>query len=185
MNTLNLLMLFTLIGAPNEFAALPPLQESLWIDNYKEAHRLYLHYNKEKPVVMVFHATWCAPCKQLAIQFNKINKQQLHDKYICARLDIEDSANKSLIKYIDGIFPKLWPNGVRVPTVVVLGADRQATHVGYMDAKKIIKFLDDMEQEWYNRNHVVPEEVEEAEPVIYYNYPSYTRSYSGCPTCVR
>ena len=185
MNTLNLIVLFTLMVTPDEFAVLPPLQESLWIDNYKEAHRLYIHHNKEKPMVMVFHATWCAPCKQLAKQFDKINKPQLHDRYICVRLDIDDAANKSLIKYIDGVFPKLWPSGVRVPTVVVLGADRQATHVGYMDVNGIVKFLGDMEREWYNRNNVVPEVEEDTTPVTYYNYPSYTRSYSGCSTCAR
>ena len=43
-----------------------------------------------KPVIAVFSATWCGPCKQLMSLITQL-EPELHNKYTFVKIDVEES----------------------------------------------------------------------------------------------
>lgn len=166
MNTL----LFSLI------CILPNLQASSWVESYTEAYRLYHHYNAERPLFIVFSAEWCGPCRSLKRELKQFDNSDLFNKYICVMADIDDNKNKVLIDYARKNVPE-WSKGPRVPMMMVIGAGRFGSKLGFTRAADIAVWLRSLEPK-------VKEKAVSQRVPVYRVTPVYRPVYStNCVTC--
>ncbi len=61
-----------------------------------------IKYQQDKPCIIDFYATWCAPCKQLAPIYEKL-AQEYMGKIVFYRIDVDVLPNLSLTLGIEGM----------------------------------------------------------------------------------
>jgi thiol:disulfide interchange protein len=70
-----------------------------------------------KPIVLIFSATWCPPCKILEQEVIPSPEVQRHqNEFIWLRLDVDQAPSKPLVRRFPGRY---------VPQIVVLSSDGQ------------------------------------------------------------
>ena len=85
----------------------------------------------DKPVLVDFGATWCAPCKALAPVVDKLADETI-GKYKVVTVDIDDAP---------GVAQKYGIRGV--PTLAVFRAgEKTASHVGVTSKENLLKMLE-------------------------------------------
>jgi len=97
--------------------------EPLHIDNFEQEV-----LNSKQPILVEFGAVWCAPCKRLEPEIEKLNKA-LGNRVRLAKVDVDESSDLAIHF-----------NVLSVPTLVMFvdGEERQRT-TGFIPLSKLIE----------------------------------------------
>jgi thioredoxin-related protein len=92
---------------------------------------------QNKPAIIIFSASWCGPCQKMKKEvYPSKAVQPLHDKFIWAYLDIDESTNQKFVKKYD----------VRsYPTILILDAQEKIIdRSGSASPEDFASFLDEV-----------------------------------------
>jgi len=86
--------------------------------------------NGEKPAIVDFWATWCAPCKMFAPVFEAVS-DELGDKYVFCKVDVDDQPELASEFRI-----------VSIPTVIIIDNGAMIKkNVGAMNETELKRFI--------------------------------------------
>lgn len=97
--------------------------------SYQEA--LQLSKEKNKRILIFFHATWCSPCKQMEKVFVESDVKNAMLPFIFLQIDV-DQEKELCGKY----------NINSVPSLVIINGENNVKMSGYKDVKTLVRWLE-------------------------------------------
>lgn len=80
---------------------------------------------QEQPIIIDFHASWCAPCKQLSPIFKELSNEITIDFY-----EIDIDKEQELAQHF---------NIMSVPTIIILKKGQEMLRINGVQSKDILK----------------------------------------------
>ena len=74
-------------------------QDLITFQNFEELNS-YIQQNSEKPLVVNFWATWCAPCVKELPYFQKLHSENINVKVITVSLDFDKQVESKLKPFL-------------------------------------------------------------------------------------
>ena len=74
-------------------------QDLITFQNFDELNT-YIQNNSEKPLVVNFWATWCAPCVKELLYFQKLHQENANVKVVTVSLDFDKQVTSKLKPFL-------------------------------------------------------------------------------------
>ena len=85
----------------------------------KESHPELLEESKKKPLLIIFSASWCGPCRQLQETIEQLKEEKKktdanQESFLTLKIDISDASKKEYFSLVKDLVKKL--NITSIPT---------------------------------------------------------------------